>query len=315
MRVTRREFAGTMAAALVSACDVADSRGTPIREPGVISASGRYYLANDIAIRSAAALNGGAALRVTASGVEIDLNGKQLEGTGLSPTDASFGLFGEAPADLTVVDHAGGGGIHGFWCGLQSQSARTRIEGIDLSRNSYMGANLTGELARFYSNRIEQIAGATNSAYAVGVQVTAGEYHIRGNTLREIYRQHVDAALPGEGCAILVNATATSGTTEQNVVANRRIEPATIGFFAGRGGPATFTNNAVSGFLRAVHAGRGDTGPLTARGNVITLSARTPGSVGMLSDFGVAEGNRFENYEQPISGTIATGTGNTISGS
>jgi hypothetical protein len=314
MRVTRREFAGTVAVALVSACRAGGPLGTPIREPGVVSASGRYYLANDLAVRSTGMLTAGAALRVTASGVEIDLNGKQITAAGLSPIEPSFGIFGEAAADLTVVDRIGGGGVHGFWCGVQSQATGTRIEGVDLSRNSYMGANLTGDHARFYANRIENIAGATNSAYAVGVQVTAADYHIRGNTLREIYRQRADAALPGEGCAILVNASATSGTTEQNTASNSRIEPATIGYFAGRGGPATFINNTITGFHRAVHAGRGDTGPLTARGNIIALAAYTPGSIGMLSDFGIAEGNRFENYEQPISGGIATGAGNHISG-
>lgn len=289
-----------------------DAPGRPIERPGNIALPGRYFLARDLIVRTPRDLIDGAALRVSSAGVELDLNGMSIVGDGLDPGTVTFGILSDSEPDLVIVNSQPAGGVRGFWCGIQSNATGTRIEQLDLSGNRYLGANLKGKEARFCRNRVHGIGGVTGAAYAVGVQVTAGGFEICENSFRNVYRQPgAAAAVIGEGCAILINSSSSGGRCEGNAVENTRIEPLTIGCFAG-GGANTLVRNTLVNFHKAIQGGGSTEAPLTAAGNELRLSAPAAGSIGILADFGAATDNRIVNYEHPIEGTIGTGTGNRI---
>jgi hypothetical protein len=283
---------------------------TPIAGPQLLLEPGRYHLTGDIVIRSVEDLVSGAALAVESPGVHLDLNGHVIRGEGLEPDAITFGIRGSGAGGLTVIDTLTGG-IHGFWCGIHSDGHQTRVEELDLSGNFYMGANLIGDQTRAFYNRIIGIGGHTKEAYAVGLNLTGSGYHVRGNSLREIYRQPGAAAsLPGEGCAILINTSSNGGVCERNWIENSRVEPATIGLFGGRGGPHTFTRNAVTGFHYGIASRATTRSPLTATHNTLVLTEAAADSAGILCDHGLAERNTIVNYATPVAGLVSTGAGN-----
>ena len=210
----------------------------PITQPCQITVPGDYYLANDITISNVSQLVGGAALHITAAGVRLNMNGKKLIGVGLDPNYPSIGIKGEATNNLVVFDGQVGG-VTGFWCGVYSYTPWTRLQELDLSGNCYMGASLSGHTARLYYNKIDGIAGTTNEPYSIGLNIGGSNSEIRGNTLRNFYKQ-VGASGVGEGCAIILNASADDCLVERNWIENDQECVDTIAIFGGSGGASSF---------------------------------------------------------------------------
>lgn len=282
---------------------------TPITQPCQITVPGDYYLANDIVITSPNQLVSGAALYITAAGVRINMNGCKVRGVGLDPNYPSIGIKGEATNNLVLFDGQVGG-VTGFWCGVYSYTPWTRIQELDLSGNYYMGASMSAHTARLYYNRIDGIAGTTNESYAIGLNIGGSNSEIRGNVLRNFYKQ-VGATAVGEGCAIIINAAAGPCVVERNWIENDQESPDTIGVFGGSGGAHIFLGNNIVGFESGIQAGGTSGGPATSRYNHIVRASALAGSSGITCDYGLTEDNMIVGYAVPL-GDAPTGSGNIV---
>lgn len=285
---------------------------TPIYSHGVISSPGDYYLANNIVITSTSQLTSGAALLVTAAGVRINTNGCKIIGQGLSPNYPSKGVYAQSTNNFVMHDGQVGG-VTGFWCGVYSETPWTRLQELDLSGNFYMGAHLGAHTARLYYNKIDGIAGTTNEPYAIGLNVCGGTSKVRGNTLRNFYKQAGSSGV-GEGCAIILNASAGACMVERNWIENDSEADHTIGIFGGIGGNHTITGNNISNFNSGIQGGGTSASAVSITLNHIVKATNTTGSVGISADFGLAQGNTILNYDEPIDGVVPTGAGNIVYG-
>lgn len=282
---------------------------TPITQACQITVPGDYYLANDITITNVSQLVGGAGLHITAAGVRINMNGKKVRGVGLDPNYPSFGVKGEATNNLVLFDGQVGG-VTGFWCGVASATPWTRLQELDLSGNFYLGANMTAHTARLYYNLIDGIAGTTNEAYAIGLNIGGATSEIRGNTIRNIYRQ-TGATGVGEGCAINLSASSSNCVVERNWIENDQEAIDTIGIFGGSGGAHTITGNNITGFKSGIQGGGTSGSPVTSRFNHVVRSSTLAGSNGITCDFGLTEDNMIVGYAVPL-GDAPTGSGNIV---
>ena len=282
---------------------------TAITQACEITVPGDYYLANDITITNVNQLVGGAALYITAAGVRINMNGKKVRGVGLDPNYPSFGVKGEATNNLVLFDGQVGG-VTGFWCGVASATPWTRLQELDLSGNFYLGVNMTAHTARLYYNKIDGIAGTTNEAYAIGLNIGGATSEIRGNTIRNIYRQ-TGATGVGEGCAINLSASSSNCVVERNWIENDQECTDTIGIFGGSGGAHTITGNNITGFRSGIQGGGTSGSPVTSRLNHVVRASTLTGSNGITCDFGLTEGNMIVGYATPL-GDAPTGSGNIV---
>lgn len=285
---------------------------TPIYSAGVISSPGDYYLANNIVITSTSQLTSGAALLVTAAGVRINTNGCKIIGQGLSPNYPSKGVYAQSTNNFVMHDGQVGG-VTGFWCGVYSETPWTRLQELDLSGNFYMGAHLGAHTARLYYNKIDGISGTTNEAYAVGLNVAGNTSVVRGNTIRNLYKQAGSSGV-GEGCAIILNASAGTCVVERNWIENDTEASSTIGIFGGIGGNHQITGNNISNFNIGVQGGGTHASGMTVTLNHVVKVTKTTGSVGISADYGLAQGNTILNYATPVAGSVPTGTGNIVYG-
>lgn len=283
----------------------------PITQPCQITVPGDYYLANDITITNVSQLVGGAALYITAAGVRINMNGCKIRGVGLDPNYPSIGIKGEATNNLVLFDGQVGGAT-GFWCGVFSYTPWTRLQELDLSGNYYMGASLSGHTARLYYNKIDGIAGCTSEPYAIGLNVAGSDSEIRGNTLRNFYKQAGSAGV-GEGCAIIINASADNCLVERNWIENDQQCGDTIAIFAGSGGAHTITGNSIIGFEAGIMGGGTIGSPVTSRLNHVVRASALASSSGITCDFGLTEANMIVGYATPL-GDAPTGAGNIVLG-
>lgn len=282
---------------------------TPITQACQITVPGDYYLANDITISNPNQLVGGAALYITAAGVRINMNGCKIRGVGLDPNYPACGIKGEATNNLVLFDGQVGG-VTGFWCGVYSYTPWTRIQELDLSGNYYMGANMSAHTARLYYNKIDGIGGTTNETYSIGLNIGGSFSEIRGNTLRNFYKQ-VGATTAGEGCAIIINASAGSCVVERNWIENDQETGDTIGIFSGSGGAHSIIGNNISGFETGIMGGGTAGGPATSRLNHVVRASSMSSSAGITCDFGLTEANMIVGYATPL-GDAQTGAGNIV---
>lgn len=282
---------------------------TAITQACQITVPGDYYLAGDITITNVNQLVGGAALHITAAGVRINMNGCKVRGVGLDPNYPSVGIKGESTNNLVVFDGQVGG-VTGFWCGVYSYTPWTRLQELDLSGNFYMGASMSAHTARLYYNRIDGIAGTTNESYAIGLNIGGSNSEIRGNVLRNFYKQ-VGATAVGEGCAVILNAVAGACVVERNWIENDQEAVDTIGIFAGSGGAHVITGNNIAGFQVGIMGGGAIGSPVTSRLNHVVRKSALASSSGITCDYGLTEGNMIIGYATPL-GDAPTGTGNIV---
>jgi len=243
-------------------------------------------------------------VQINVSDVVLNLNGHTLRCTSANSATASpFGIAMASQARITVRN----GAITGCFFGISGGYADSyTLEDLDLSGNTYIGANLGyghGHIVRRVTCR--NIGGYTAEAYAICINGIGVNGVVEDSTFENLYKQ-AGATGIGEGVGVVIDASATGVQLRRNTLRNAEIRSDTIGFWSAVGSTTTMANNTITNFKLAVW-GFG----LTMTGNDIELSVDTPNSSGIIARSGTATSNRLCGFSTPISGGIIA-SDNTI---
>ena len=257
--------------AVNTGCFADDAPGFPV----TIGANGSYRLTSNLDLRTAPTPQNVTGIQITATGVEIDLNGFAILGptacTGTPPTTdltcTPVGTgFGIAGSEITSV-HGGsinGTGSVGILCGAGCFVEHVRIEntgshGIQVGAGSVVTANITRRNAL---SGIQSIQGATlrgNSSFENGQDgiLASDAATVEGNTCSKNRR---DGILAGAGSSVAGN------TARQNfgdgiealdgslVADNAMVSNNGYGLNASNGGSVAITTVAYGGNMIRLNA-------------------------------------------------------------
>ena len=184
------------------------------RLPYVIKTSGHYSLAEDLKLDAPS----GAAIRVDADHVTLDLNGHTLEGTAGSPS-AAFGVQAVDRKNLTIAN----GTIRGFYFGIDIQSADRvdsrstghRVEELTLHRNWYFGIRLVGSNSTVSHCLVSSTGGSTRPRHTIphGVRLVGERNVLRDCCIRDLHLKRCDA---GRGEIVGVHFDAAKDSRMEN---------------------------------------------------------------------------------------------------
>jgi hypothetical protein len=276
----------------------------PIRSAGEITKPGDYHLANDITVPSGKGL-----WCSLPDAVNIDLNGRTLRCT--EPGNAlSMGIEQTGAGPIQVFN----GTITGFRFGIDCHATAV-VRDLDFSGTKYVAAHLRGANSQALHNICNGMGGVTDEAYAIVINMLGGGGLVRGNHLRNIYRQTgAPASLAGEGVPIVIHSGAGSCVVERNILRNDQPELSTIGAYLGTGAAHEFNDNWVVGFGTAVWGGRQPTGPMYARRNGLWMPWTLAGSRGVYGNHGLFDPtNLVVGFATGIDGTIPPTTSSPVS--
>lgn len=276
---------------------------TEVPVNGVITTSGEYYLASNRT--STGTYN----IKVEASNVDLNLNGKIVQYSGGSTTDLSIGVNVAPGKDNVRVRN---GAILGSQFGINAGEVDyLKVEEIDFTGVRYCGVSINPASIAALVRRCKfaNIAGWTAAAYAIGVNGVGINSIVEFNTFKEIYRQAgADSGLVGEGCAVLVSAGATGAVIRQNWFDNGDIrEERDIAIWIASGGSASVYWNTMTNFGRGVIAA----GSGSVDENRLIMREAEDDSNAVHVASGSASNNVMVSYETPESGG-GTFSGNTI---
>ncbi len=285
------------ATSLVAAADVKLIEQLPYR----ITAPGRYQLARDLE----SAAKSGAAVRIEADDVTLDLDGKTLSGTAGDATSA-IGISAVNRKRITVT----GGTVRGFYFGIdiratdrvKPQSSGHVITKVVLDRNRYFGIRLEGTGSKIAQCRITGTGGSTRPGHTIphGVRLLGAKNVLRESCVRDMVLKRSD---DGKGEIVGVHFDAGPGSVmENNLIVELESEADS---------PADPEDKKERRFGVWVNAGPNKDTFLRARGNrfygFTVPFAFTPGTDGRLS------GNEFQgSSEQAIRGKPAGQVGDNL---
>jgi hypothetical protein len=244
---------------------------------------------------------------INASDVTLDLNGKRVRCAPSNPaTGVTIGIYVVSQSRITIKN----GSISGCMFGINaSYSTQLTLDGVDLSDNTYIGANLaygSGNVVR--RSKFNTIRGYVSEAYAIGINGIGANGIIEDNEFKEVYRQSGAAAgKTGEGVGVLLEPSATNVTIRNNTFTNTEIRPNTIAIWGADGATGTITGNTITNFAKGVQGA----GPFAISGNIIRLTSAFTGSAALSVNAGTASGNTIIGYDVALHGSI-TDAGNTV---
>jgi hypothetical protein len=222
---TTRRSAAVVALAVVLLAGSATAVGAACASvgalPATISAPGTYCLAGDLAHGGE-----GAAVRIAASDVVLDLGGFTLAG-GAGPGRVTTGIEAVGVDRVTVRN----GVVTGFRQGVMiSGGSGHRVETVQARQNWYFGLIVYGTSSAIRDCQVTKTGGSTfpGDTKVMGIRVSAGDVVVADNV--------VEQTLPppgGEAVGILLIEGEGSGARiERNVIANAAVGPdLTIGIW------------------------------------------------------------------------------------
>lgn len=183
---------------------------------GVIAAPGLHCFDRDV-VRPAG-------LRISSSGVTLDLRGHCLRGA-YDPHGLTAGITIDAGVrDVAIIN----GCIEGFLIGILADGDPSRpassaitIENLDLRRHTFRGVRLIAGGARVIGNRVTAIGGsrAYDDAFAMGLEISGDDCLVAGNLVRNVYPTD-----SGEGVGISISELwARRCVVARNDVRNARL--------------------------------------------------------------------------------------------
>lgn len=261
---------------------------TPISAAGTYGA-GEYYLSTNMTLA-------GNCLTFTGP-ASLDLNGKTITDT-TGGNAWTHGVVTQGVGSI-VYDSKGTGKITGFRVGVKAE-ASTKLLGIDLSANRYMGAWLAAANCAVIGGRIGSISGVTDEKYAIGVQCDSPNPLVEGVIFDEIYPQagYIGEGA-GEGLPVNFAANSSSGIMRRCICVNSEALLNTYGMFGGVGGGHAVEDNIFRNFWRAVAST--DNGSVIIRRNFAWLHARLAGSQGFSCIEEAVSDNVAIGYDAPFS--------------
>ncbi|MBI4079782.1 hypothetical protein HY414_00950 [Candidatus Kaiserbacteria bacterium] len=258
---------------------------------------GDYKLGANITVAGDALTFGGEA--------KLDLNGYTIRDT-TTGNVWTYGVTGNGK--LTLYDSSGGlGKVTGFRVGVKLNGANSKIIGVNLSGNRYMGVWVEGSGSKIIGGEMSNIDGVTDELYAIGVQVgTATDVEVSGVLFRNLYAQSgYTGAAAGEGLPVNFSASSARGIMRYNVAVNDEPRDHTYGVFASgsSGGKHTIEYNTFVNYRVGIAAGDGSFGPTVIRGNRVELTAPLVNSHGIsVGGSTIATGNTVIGYANPFDG-------------
>lgn len=192
------------------------------------------------------------------------------------------------------------GAVTGARVGVKLEGAGSKIVGIDLSQNRYMGAWLAAASCEVIGGKCGNIGGVTDEKYAIGIQCDASAPVVRGVRFDEMYPQtgYVGSGA-GEGLPVNFAATSVGGLMEACVAINSQAVVNTYGCFAGSGGSHKIRNNIFRNFWRGVTHASAGTPEIT--GNLFTTDKHIAGAAAASCEVSGCFGNIAVGYERPYS--------------
>jgi len=259
---------------------------TAITAPGTYTA-GDYKLGGNIS--GVIVFNGTA---------HLDLAGYTIN-AGSSGNTVDFGVTMNG-ANSIIGDSIGGGKVTSAYCGIQLNGAGSKIIGVDLSNNRYMGCWLHADDCSVLGGRIGYIAGYTVYKYAIGVQCDHARPIVDGVRFDEMYFQAgYTGTEAGEGLAVNFAGQCRQGTMKNCVCINSKYAKNTYGFFGGSGGGHIVVNNIFINFWRV--GAHDNSGTPNLSHNFAKADAYIAGGQGISCNVGTVEGNMFYGYERAVS--------------
>ena len=258
----------------------------PIPQDGVINASGRYCLQQDMPTDRSTGID------VQVNDVTLDLGGHALRYTG-RPQEGTYGITVNNRTGVTIAN----GAIGGFWFNIHcTQNQRLRIRDISFDDIPYLAVNVAQSKDvvisdNSFSNFRFDLTKAKGSTYVIGVNIGAEDAIISNN--RFIAQPNAGSArdVNVETVFVLFSANVSkSCLVAQNDMAGSEALPRSYGVWVATNAQATIANNSIRNmkygvcladdasalvcFNRfAVGAALGDTAPLESFG-ISALKAR-----------------------------------------
>lgn len=270
---------------------------SPLPADGIISSPGTYRLSSDITS------DGHTAIVIKADNVHLDLNGKTIRCPRLSaPGQRTHGIRTRKNDNISIrngkiVDCVIGIGI--------PDSNNVTIDGVQFISSRYIAVNgtntITGLAVR--NSTFVDVSGYHAQAYAIGVNRPGSNCVIERNEFRDIYRQaHADAAIAGEGVAILLSPDSSGCVIRSNLMENAEVRPnLTIGVWSGSAS-ASVVGNRIINFGRGIAA---NSATVHVHDNFFWMSKEQWGSYAVGAQHGSATRNIILDYDFGVQGVIS----------
>ncbi|QDZ11646.1 hypothetical protein [Devosia ginsengisoli] len=245
-------------------------------------------------------------ISITASGVELDLDGNILQcAPPASPDTVTTGI-NIAGNDVIVRN----GQLLGCFQAISIAGSMVTLEDLIIHAR-YMGVTATDDVANLTvkSSEFHDIAGATELVYAVGINRPGNDCLIEGNFFRNIHRQlGARSDADGEGVAVIFTAGSSGCVARENRHENTEINHLEIGYWVGNA-QVTIQGNTLINIGRGVAVSKGTDAYVV--GNSFTMRQPTAESYAIGATQGLAADNTIVGYETPLLEGIAGG-GNVI---
>ncbi|MEX0611692.1 MAG: right-handed parallel beta-helix repeat-containing protein [Pirellulales bacterium] len=218
-----------------------------VPQDGIITASGRYYLEQDMQVDRSIGIE------VNADDVTLDLRGHALRFTGL-PRDGAYGIVANNRRDLTVTN----GAIGGFWFNIHcTQNEGLRIRDVSFDDIPYLAVNVAQSKNvaishNAFANFRYDLPKAKDSTYVIGINIGAEDVVISNNRF---------AAQPKNGAAgvdvetvfVLFSANVSKDcVVAHNDMAASEVLPRSYGVWVATDAQATIAHNHVRNMKYAV---------------------------------------------------------------
>lgn len=276
------------------------SAAAPVPANGIISQSGDYYLTAD---RTSA---GSPVIQIWAPDVDLNMKGRTVRCAPADPTTATNAGIQINAAHATVRN----GAVTGCFAGINGFGDAASIINMDLSANTYMGANIVGNGTKVIGSVFQGIGGYKLEAYAIGVNGLGPNCVVERNTFRLIYRQALaPPALGGEGVGILLSEGYTGCVIRDNFMENGLASNA-IGIWLAGNTSAYIAENTIINFgggaVRSISLGA------TIYGNNLRMKVPGQTTTGIRAPDGLTvSDNLILGFDIPLIGAL-DGGGNLI---
>ncbi len=240
----RGSIAVLLAIAAMAAQPLAQATCIDVPADGVIRAAGRYCLAADLTTARPIGIE------VTAANVTLDLRQRTLR----AERDAA-GSIGVRLRDGAQGARLIGAIISGFGTGVSNAAAGARIEAVTFRDIGAIAIQSTGDGAELRGNVVESVGRLpleSTNAYAIGANLTGRGVVFQRNTIRDVRRQPLPAAVVGEAVGVLVGNDCMDCTVAENTLAKLGAEAESIGIWNSGTGKIEIRHNTVSGFDQGV---------------------------------------------------------------
>jgi len=171
-----------VAGGLYASAEVSREPCIPIlRVPRTIRYPGHYCLVRDVSTD----ILSGAAIKIDADDVVLDLGGRILDGSAAGPATEAVGIGAAGRSNITIRN----GSVSGFLAGIQltdqGASHGHTVEGVTAERNTSRGIEAEGASLRIRGNHVRQTGGSTSplGSRAFGILVRAPESVVLDNEI------------------------------------------------------------------------------------------------------------------------------------